>query len=256
MNRDGCVVRRVKMLTCGSTLRFLHSSRLALPSITASNEYGYPYVATHLYTYVSPVKEKDIQAICAILADDGVIAMPMDVAWSFVCNAASSKALERIHRLKPTHPKEQPFSLICDSISMAAHLANIDNIVYPWLKKAMPGPFTILLERHSSLPKQIHDKRKTVGIRIPACELVSSVVKRFEKPLAASTIVLSKDEDSGVQQLPGFGWEVAEAFGHGLDMIADIGLESPRQETTIIDLTSGAPELIRQGMGNPVIFDL
>lgn len=212
-------------------------------------------MATHLYTYISPVREKDIEAICAVLADDGVIAMPMDVAWSFVCDASSSKALDRIHRLKPTHPKEQPFSLVCDSISMAAHLANIDNTVYRWLKKSMPGPFTILLQRHSSLPKKIHDKRKIVGIRIPDCELVTEVIKRFEKPLAASTIPAMGDESLGGHTLPGFGWEIAESLGHGIDMIVDIGNESPRSETTIIDLSEGAPHLVRKGAGDPQVFD-
>ena len=212
-------------------------------------------MATHLYTYISPVREKDIEAICAVLADDGVIAMQMDVAWSFICDAASSKALDRIHRLKPTHPKEQPFSLICDSISMASQLANVDNVAYRWLKKALPGPFTVLLQRHSSLPKQIHDKRKIVGIRIPDCELVTAVVKHFQKPLAASTVTLTKDAVSGLDTLPSFGWEVAELFGHGLDMIADVGAESPRQETTIIDLSEGNPQLVRHGAGDPEIFD-
>lgn len=213
-------------------------------------------MATHLYTYISPVRERDIAAICAVLANDGVIAMPMDVAWSFVCDAASSKALERIHRLKPTHPREQPFSLICDSISMASNLATIDNTAYRWLKKALPGPFTVLLPRHSSLPKQINDKRKIVGIRIPVCELVCEVVRRFQKPLAASTITLAKDLYTGLDTLPSFGWEVAEIVGHGLDMIADIGVESPRQETTIIDLSEVSPQLVRLGAGDPEIFDL
>lgn len=211
-------------------------------------------MATHLYTYVSPVREKDIETICAILEDDGVIAMPMDVGWSFVCDAANGKALDRIHRLKPSHPKDRPFSLICDSISMAAHLANVDNTVYRWLKKSLPGPFTILLESHASLPKQIHDKRKIVGIRIPDCELAREVVAKFKRPLAASTIMLPGNNEDGIKTQPGFGWEVEESFGHGLDMVVDIGDESLRQETTIMDLTQGIPELVRAGVGDPKIF--
>lgn len=209
-------------------------------------------MAIHLYTYVNPVRVKDIEAIGRVLGNDGVIALPLDVGWSFICDAASSKALERIYRLKPAHPKDRPFSLICDSISMASQIATIDNVVYPWLKKALPGPYTVLLERHISLPKIINDKRREVGLRIPKCELVYEIVKAYGKPLAGSTV----PPPSGDLILPGFGWEVLEAYGHGLDMVVDRGEESLRQETTIIDLTQGVPQLVRLGAGSPTAFGL
>ncbi|MCX6126325.1 MAG: L-threonylcarbamoyladenylate synthase [Proteobacteria bacterium] len=212
-------------------------------------------MADHIYTYVNPVRIKDIESVCQALHGDKVLAVAMDVAWSFVCDAASSKALDRIHQLKPAHPKTRPFSLVCDSIAMASHIVTIDNIVYPWLKKALPGPFTVLLERHSSLPKQIHDKRREVGLRVPKCELVLALIKAYGKPLAASTVppILGVGGDS---ELPKFGWEVAEAFGSRIDVILDLGEESPRLETTIIDLTKGAPALVRSGAGEGWVFGL
>ena len=212
-------------------------------------------MADHIYTYVNPVRLKDIDTICQALHGGKVLAVAMDVAWSFVCDAASPKALDRIHQLKPAHPKTRPFSLVCDSIAMASHLVTIDNTVYPWLKKALPGPFTVLLERHASLPKQIHDKRREVGLRVPKCELVLALVKAYGKPLAASTVppILGA---GGILELPRFGWEVAEAFGTRIDMIFDLGEESPRLETTIIDLTTGTPALVRSGAGEPVLFGL
>ena len=71
-----------------------------------------------MYTYDDPPSERDLTSICAVLRDDGVIAYPTDVNWAFGCDASSSKALDRIHRLKPAHPKERPLALICSSISM------------------------------------------------------------------------------------------------------------------------------------------
>jgi tRNA threonylcarbamoyl adenosine modification protein (Sua5/YciO/YrdC/YwlC family) len=179
----------------------------------------------------------------------------MDVSWAFVCDASSPKALEAIRRLKPNHPKDRPFSLVCDSISMAAHLARIDNVCYPWLKKALPGPFTVILERSVSLPKIINDKRRELGLRIPNCPLALDIVKTYGKPLAASTVPEITTPDGG-QVLPGFGWEVSGAFGHALDMIVDLGEESPRTETTIVDLTAGTPEIVRRGAGDPGLFGI
>lgn len=211
-------------------------------------------MASHLYTWVNPVRESHIEQICSVLRNDGVIALPLDVAWAFVCDAASSKALDRIHRLKPEHPKSRPFSLICSSVSMASTVCSIDDQAYRWLKKSLPGPYTVILERHASLPRQIKDKRREVGLRIPDDSLVWAIIDKLGHPLAASTISI-KSEDFGNKH-PSFGHEVMDIWGHAIDMVVDLGQESPRQETTIIDLTGGYPELVRKGAGDPEVFGL
>ena len=209
-------------------------------------------MASHLYTWINPVRESHIEQICKVLEADGVVALPMDVAWAFVCDAANIKALDRIHKLKPEHPKNRPFSLICSSISMASRICKVDDQVYRWLKKSLPGPYTVILERHASLPRQIKDKRREVGLRIPDESLIAAIVEKFKRPLAASTIPATEGQFG--DGLPSFGSQVVEIWGHAIDMVADLGEESPRQETTIIDLTSGQPQLIRLGSGDPELF--
>ncbi len=211
-------------------------------------------MASHLYTWINPVRESHIEQICSVLRDDGVVALALDVAWAFVCDAASSKALDRIHRLKPEHPKNRPFSLICSSISMASRVCAIDDSAYRWLKKSLPGPFTVILDRHASLPRQIHDKRREVGLRIPDDPLVWAIVERLGHPLAASTIPVAQGEFGNGH--PGFGTEVMDSWGHAIDLVVDLGDESPRQETTIIDLKGGVPELVRLGSGDPGLFGI
>lgn len=211
-------------------------------------------LASHLYTWINPVRESHILQICQVLEADGVIALPMDVAWAFVCDAASSKALERIHKLKPEHPKTRPFSLVCSSISMASRICAIDDHAYRLLKKALPGPYTVILERHATLPRQIKDKRREVGLRIPDEPLIASIIDNLNRPLAASTIPISQGEFG--DGLPSFGSQVMDIWGHALDLVVDLGEESPRQETTIIDLTSGQPHVLRLGAGDPGVFGI
>jgi tRNA threonylcarbamoyl adenosine modification protein (Sua5/YciO/YrdC/YwlC family) len=211
-------------------------------------------LAVHLYTWVDPVRESHMLRICEVLAQDGVIALHMDVSWAFVCAASSVKGVDRIRRLKPEHPKNQPFSLVCSSISMASQICSIGDQDYRWLKKALPGPFTVILGRHGSLPRQIKDKRREVGLRIPDDPLVMAIVSQFGHPLAASTIPVTGVELGNLH--PSFGSQVDEEWGHGLDLVVDLGSESPRQETTIIDLTSGAPLLKRAGAGDQSLFGL
>ncbi len=207
-------------------------------------------VVEHLYTYIDPPNERDLARASRILADNGVLAYPTDVNWALGCDAASVKALDRIRRLKPHHPKEQPFSLLCSSISMAAQVANIDHSAYRFLKKAWPGPFTVLLPRHRNLPRQIKDKRPIVGIRVPDSPLILALVEHYGKPLATTSIPLWDG------QVMIHGYQVSEHFGHGIDLILDLGDEVSGNESTIIDLAEGAPRLIRLGNGDPGVFGL
>lgn len=214
--------------------------------------------AQHLYTYDDPPSERDIERTCRVLAGDGVIAYPTDGNWAMGCDPTSVRALDRIHQLKPSHPKDRPFGLICSTMSMAAEYGNIDHAAYRLLKKAWPGPFTVLLTATRAFPRQLKDKRRVVGIRIPACPLLRTIVDRYGRPLATTSVPLV---DFGLAKgqepfVPHFGYEVFEAYGHGLDLILDLGSELSGAESTIIDLTSGVPELVRKGIGDPAVFDL
>lgn len=206
-------------------------------------------MSEHLYTYINPVSERDMKKAIAVLEGDGILAYPLDSNWAFGCNASSPKALDKIRRLKPTHPKDQPFSLICMDMSMAASVGNVDNHHYRILKKAWPGPYTVILTRHKSLPRQIKDKRPVVGIKVPESPLIRELVERFGKPLATTSVPHKADDSPYLM-----GYEVMEDFGHGLDLLLDLGEELLGMDSTIIDFTESEPVLVRLGAGDPKIF--
>ncbi len=206
-------------------------------------------MSEHLYTFINPTSERHMLKACQILENDGVLGYPMDVNWALGCDARSVKGLERIRRLKPTHPRDQPFSLICADISMAATVGNIDNNQYRVLKKCWPGPYTVILKRHRSLPRQIKDKRPVVGVRIPLSPLVRDLVTRWGKPIATTSVPLLS---SGEQ--PKMGYQIFEEFGHGLDLLLDLGEELAGLDSTVIDFTEDEPVVVRLGAGDPHLF--
>jgi tRNA threonylcarbamoyl adenosine modification protein (Sua5/YciO/YrdC/YwlC family) len=208
-------------------------------------------MAEHLYTYDDPPSERHLDMACRILEKDGVIAYQADMTWALGCDASNPRALERIRLLKPSHPKDQPFSLLCSSISMASEYGNIEHSAYRMLKRAWPGPFTVLLQRNRSLARQIKDKRRIVGIRIPQNRMLLALIERFSKPLA-STTAPGVDGMTPIK----FGYEVMDRLGHGIDLILDLGYEVSGAETSVVDLTEGYPQLIRRGEGDLKIFDL
>lgn len=189
------------------------------------------------------MSEKDLRQVVNCLQNDGIIAYPTDVNWAFGALATSKKGLVRLLQMKPNHPKERPLALVFHSISQISQYAQVDNRVYRTLKKILPGPYTIILPRAKSLPKQLDDKRKLIGIRLPKRELVIELVQRLGVPLATTS--LPQTEDSS--QI--FGYEVDDKYGHALDLVVDLGIGLNQLETTILNLSDDSTEVIRQGIG-------
>ena len=206
-------------------------------------------MSEHLYTFDDPPSTRDLERACGVLERGGVLIVPTGLNWAFCCDASNQKALEKIRRLKPTHPRERPFSLLCHDMSMASSIGNIDHQLYRYLKKAWPGPFTVIVKRNRSLPRQIKDKRHLVGIRIPECPMLLSLIAEFGKPLATSTLPL----ETGTQELL-MGYQIFDKYGHAIDLLLDLGGQLPGLESTVIDFSEGYPILIRKGEGDETLF--
>lgn len=204
-------------------------------------------MAKHIYTHINPSNRKHLAKACCIFENGGVVAYPTDVNWAIGCDASNSKALKKILSLKPGHPKTQPFSLLCSSLSMVSQVAFLDHSAYRMLKKALPGPYTILLKPQKNLARQINDKRRTVGVRVPNCPLLLDLINYYKKPLATSSLVFEENQLH-------FGYEVDENYGYGIDLILDLGQELIPYETSIVDLTEGLPKIMRQGRGSTDFF--
>lgn len=201
-------------------------------------------MAEIVYTYENPVNARDIARLAKAMEDGKVIAYPTDVNWAFGAKVTSKKGIERLRALKPSHPKDRPFSLLFSSISQVSEYAEVDTAAYRILKKLFPGPYTVLLPSARGLPKQIFDKRSVVGVRIPERELLSALVEKLGVPI----ITTSAPEKPDGQPFR-YGYEVDAAFGHALEYVAELGGEVNVAETTVVELVEGDVVLVRQGAG-------
>jgi tRNA threonylcarbamoyl adenosine modification protein (Sua5/YciO/YrdC/YwlC family) len=116
--------------------------------------------------------------------------------------------------------------------------------VFKLLKKALPGPYTFLLESSSKVPKILDQNKKTVGIRIPDHNIPREIVKHLGNPLITSSI---KDDDI-IKEYTTDPEEIYEDFKNYVDIVIDGGAGN-NIPSTVIDCTGPEPIIIRQAAG-------
>lgn len=199
----------------------------------------------HLYTYVDPPNRRDLDTLVESLRLDGVLAMPGGTNWVFAADPRSKKAMQRIQRLKPDHPTDRPFALMAADIPAVTGMASVDGATYKLLKRIWPGPFTVLLKSGRELPRILLTKRKVIGVRVPVDPLAQAVLEAWGGPLMISTV---PHQPGG--QCCTLGFEVFERFGNEVDFVVDLGEELPGTMTTVLDVSTGALEILREGAGD------
>src|SRR3546814_9854813 len=94
------------------------------------------------------------------------------------CDITNQKAIERVCRIKGVKPERAQLSFICQDLShLADYCRPIDNSTFRILKKALPGPFTFILNANNQVPKLLNNKKKTVGISVPDSDIVRTIIE-------------------------------------------------------------------------------
>jgi len=184
---------------------------------------------------------RKIRRAVSVLEEGGVIAYPTDTVYGIGCDLINKRAIDRIYEIKRMD-HSHPLAFVCPDLAHIARYAIVDNQVYRVLRRFLPGPYTFILEATREVPKLVQMKRKTVGIRVPACEATRALVRELGRPIISSTAARPGEEPLVDPH------EIATAFP-GLSLILDAGAGG-LVPTTVIDLTKSPPEIVRKGAGS------
>ena len=186
-----------------------------------------------------------VKMIIECLENDGVIIFPTDTIYAIGCSVNSSKALDRIARIKGTKKEKANFSFIFHDLSMLSEFTRpINNDVFKMMKRNLPGAFTFIVEANNNVPKLFKNNKKTIGIRIPDQPIITNIVRELGCPIITTSII-DEDEISGFMTDPE---EINEAYKDKVDIIIDGGFGN-KEESTIIDCTDNEIVILREGKG-------
>ncbi|MCC2599690.1 L-threonylcarbamoyladenylate synthase [Sphingobacterium sp. FBM7-1] len=191
-----------------------------------------------------------IEQAVDILKKGGVIIYPTDTVYGIGCDITNQKAIERVCKIRGLKPEKSNLSFICyDLTDIAQYTKPFDTAVFRILKKALPGPFTFIFNASSQVPKLLSTKKKTVGIRVPDNNIVREIVKELGNPIVTSSI---RDEDDIIEYSTDPEL-IYEKYQDLVDLVIDGGY-GDNVASTVVDLTSGEFDVIREGKGDLEAF--
>lgn len=193
-------------------------------------------------------QQRLLQQAVAILRGGGLMVYPTDSSYAFGCQMGARDAVARIERLRQTG-KDHNFTLICRDLSEVASYARVEDWAYRLLRAHTPGPYTFILPATREVPRRLQNpKRRTIGIRIPDHPVPLSIVEILGEPIMSSTLILA-DEDMPLNDPEQIA---AQLHGH-VDLVIESGNCSV-EPTSVIDLTAGFPQVLREGRGDVSAF--
>lgn len=206
--------------------------------------------AEFLRIYPKNPEQKKIEHAVKVLKSDGVIVYPTDTVYGLGCDIFNQRALERLKNIKRIKSKSLNLSFICYDLShVSEYIRQLDTPSFKLMKKALPGPYTFILKSSSKVPKLLHIKKKTVGIRIPDNNIPREIVRLLGNPIFTTSI-----HDDAIHDHATDPNIIFDTFKNKVNLVIDGGPGNV-QPSTIIDCTGDNPVVVRKGMGNISIIE-
>ncbi|GAB2694531.1 L-threonylcarbamoyladenylate synthase [Aliiglaciecola sp. 3_MG-2023] len=202
------------------------------------------------YFYVHPdnPQQRLLRQACEIIRSGGVIVYPTDSGYAIGCQMEDKAALEQICRIRQIG-KQHNFTLMCRDMSELSNYARVDNTAFRLIKNNTPGPYTFILKATKEVPKRLQNpKRKTIGIRVPDNIIALQLLEELNEPLMSTTLILP-----GETQAEFDPEDIRDKLERQVELIINGGYLG-EQPTSVIDMSEGGIEIIREGSGDTSVF--
>lgn len=188
---------------------------------------------------------KEVARVVRIIKSGGLVIYPSDTVYALGCDITNNRALEKVAKIKGVKLAKANFSFVCKDLSnLSDYVKQIDTATFKLLKRALPGPYTFILPGNNNLPT-VFKKKKEVGIRVPDNAITQAIIEQLGNPIVSTSIY---DEDELIEYMTDPEL-IFEKWSSRVDVVVDGGYGG-NVASTIVDLTSGEPVLIREGKGS------
>ncbi len=185
-------------------------------------------------------REKTIEEAVRIINNGGLVAFPTETVYGLGTDALNEEAVKKIFEIKG-RPRDKPLSiLIGRKEKLIKYVQEIPKAAEILIAKFWPGPLTLIFKASSLIPDIIKGKNNTIGIRMPDCKIARKIIQASGVPLACPSANLSG------RPSPTKAEEVIKDLGKRIALILDGGETKIGVESTVLDLTTSPPSILRE----------
>ena len=179
----------------------------------------------------------------ALLEKGEILAVPTDSSYALVCHIDDKAAADKLRRIRGVDDKHH-LTLLCRDLRELSTYAMVDNQQFRLIKSATPGPYTVILEATKEVPRRLsHPARRTIGLRVPEHKVLQALLELHSGPLLATTLIAP-----GETEPLNDAQDILQRYKSQIAAVIDAGA-CALEPTTVVDLSSGEPVIIREGRG-------
>lgn len=187
------------------------------------------------------LSEEDLKEAADILKCGGLVAFPTETVYGLGADGLNPKASIKIYEAKG-RPSDNPLIIHIASLSQMDVIArDIPDEAYKLARVFWPGPLTIILNKKEIVPTETTGGLDTVAIRLPASKIARDLIE------ASGGYIAAPSANTSGKPSPTSARHVIEDLSGKIDMIIDGGKSTLGLESTIIDLSSSIPTILRPG---------
>jgi L-threonylcarbamoyladenylate synthase len=176
-----------------------------------------------------------------VLTQGGLVAFPTETVYGLGANAMQASALARIYSAKQRPATDPIIAHIHDTAQLQSLAVDIPPIAYALAAHFWPGALTLILKRAPGVPQAIAKGMDTVAVRMPAHPVAAALLKAANTPIGAPSA------NTFTRPSATTAAHVLEDLDGRIDMVLDGGPTQIGLESTVLDLTSAVPTILRPG---------
>lgn len=181
-----------------------------------------------------------IEEAAEIIKSGGLVAFPTETVYGLGADGFNEEACRRIYEVKG-RPPHKPLSLMVADRKMIDGIAEVTPLAQRLIEEYLPGALTLILPKRAAVPDFVTAGSQTVGIRMPDNEVALALIRAAQCPIAAPSANFSNEPPPTTAQ------DVLKSFEGRIPLILDGGACQIGVSSTILDLTSEEPRILRDG---------
>jgi L-threonylcarbamoyladenylate synthase len=176
-----------------------------------------------------------------VVSRGGVIVYPTDTFYALGADPMNAVAVQRLFEAKGRQGDQPILLLISDPDQVSKWAAEVMPEAERLMREHWPGPLTLVFRARHHVSPLLTAGRGTIGLRVPGNALTRSLLAFVGGALTGTSANISGGTNLRTAR------EAAAAFGHNIDLVLDGGETSGKKPSTIVDVSSGTPAVIRAG---------